>query len=184
MVHRSRFPGAGPTTGQTLRGWRPVQPAVQHGDRVMIAHGAPTRACGANADPVIIALAPNPTRSGGQESSSGHVARHSHHAHPDIDGPHRRPGSGAEARVLPLIPGQAHLAPPHPRRHRGSGCRSPGEDLRPVEASPDPLAPGAPPAAGTWGPTNQTIEDWRSIYRNTSLSTTDGSARGPSIPPG
>ena len=40
----------------------------------------------------------------------------------------------------------------------------------------DPLAPGAPPPAGTWGPTNQTIEDWRSIYRNTSLSTTDGSA--------
>ena len=42
-----------------------------------------------------------------------------------------------------------------------------------------PLAPGAPPAAGSWGPSNQTINDWRSIYRNTSLSTTDGSAPRP-----
>ena len=40
----------------------------------------------------------------------------------------------------------------------------------------EPLGPGAPPAPGTWGPSNQTIEDWRSIYRNTSLSTTDGSS--------
>ena len=40
----------------------------------------------------------------------------------------------------------------------------------------EPLQKGAPPAEGSWGPTQQTIEDWRSIYRNTSLSTTDGSA--------
>ena len=40
----------------------------------------------------------------------------------------------------------------------------------------EPLQKGAPPPEGSWGPTQQTIEDWRSIYRNTSLSTTDGSA--------
>ena len=43
----------------------------------------------------------------------------------------------------------------------------------------EPLAPGAPPPAGSWGPSNQTINDWRSIYRNTTLSTTDGSAPRP-----
>lgn len=39
-----------------------------------------------------------------------------------------------------------------------------------------PLGAGKEPEPGTWGPTNQTIDDWRSIYRNTTLSTTDGSA--------
>lgn len=32
------------------------------------------------------------------------------------------------------------------------------------------------PPPGTWVPTDQTIDDWRSIYRNTTLSTTDGNA--------
>jgi len=39
-----------------------------------------------------------------------------------------------------------------------------------------PLTAGAPPPDGSWGPSTQTIKDWRTIYRNTSLSTTDGSA--------
>mmetsp|Transcript_13454 Transcript_13454/g.21975 ORF Transcript_13454/g.21975 Transcript_13454/m.21975 type:complete len:586 (-) Transcript_13454:250-2007(-) len=39
-----------------------------------------------------------------------------------------------------------------------------------------PLGPGVEPAPGTWVPTDQTIDDWRSIYRNTTLSTTDGNA--------
>ena len=43
----------------------------------------------------------------------------------------------------------------------------------------DPLGAGPEPEQGSWGPTNQTIDDWRSIYRNTSLSTTDGSAPRP-----
>ena len=54
---------------------------------------------------------------------------------------------------------------------------APASSVAPAWTLPrDPLGPGQPPAAGTWGPTNQTINDWRSIYRNTSLSTTDGSA--------
>lgn len=44
-----------------------------------------------------------------------------------------------------------------------------------------PYAAGAPPAAGTWAPTNQTIKDWRSLYRNTTLSV-DGDGEGFVIP--
>ena len=35
-----------------------------------------------------------------------------------------------------------------------------------------PYEAGNAPANGTWAPTNQTIKDWRSVYRNTTLSVT------------
>ena len=71
------------------------------------------------------------------------------------------------ARRARAIPRMAVSEPP----------AAPASSVAPAWTLPrDPLGPGEPPAAGTWGPTNQTINDWRSIYRNTSLSTTDGSA--------
>lgn len=78
----------------------------------------------------------------------------------------RRPRNALRTAVV-----RAAVSEPPP-----SSTASPSEFVPEWKLPREPLSAGKEPEQGSWGPTNQTIDDWRSIYRNTTLSTTDGSA--------
>jgi len=86
----------------------------------------------------------------------------------------RRAAAAAASRGV----ARAAIEPPAAKKEEKASSTSRASSVVPKWGLPrDPLPAGpSPPPSGTWGPSAQTIDDWRSIYRNTSLSTTDGSA--------
>ena len=106
------------------------------------------------------------------------IANHLGARNAAVPAKHRR-AVGARRRVV-VTTRAAVSEPPSSSTSASSSSSSSTSEFIPEWKLPRaPLGPGVEPEQGTWGPTNQTIEDWRSIYRNTSLSTTDGSAPRP-----
>ena len=59
-----------------------------------------------------------------------------------------------------------------PSADAATATREARESERAWDLPRKPYRAGDAPAPGTWSPTNQTIKDWRSLYRNTTLSVT------------